>query len=144
MVSDRRVIVQKTANHRGWRKQSVLGEASDHYERQADHYDDNWAYSDWAVDWTVAQILRRLELGPDDHAVDLGCGTDLFSAGLARYARDVTCVDSVGAGPRLARPLAGRRGTRSAAETGKHKSRIWGDIFDCYFLTVRTPTSHQT
>lgn len=67
--------------------------ASDHYERLADSYDGNWASSDRVIDWMNSQILGRLELGPEDHAVDLGCGTGLFSAGLARHARDVACVD---------------------------------------------------
>lgn len=71
----------------------MSGSARDHYERLADSYDENWVHSAAFVNWMNSCILERLDLGADDHAVDLGCGTGLFSEALARHARDVACVD---------------------------------------------------
>jgi SAM-dependent methyltransferase len=71
----------------------VSGNTQEHYDRLADSYDENWAQSASFIEWMVGQILGRLDLGPDDHAVDLGCGTGLFSAALGKHARDVACVD---------------------------------------------------
>lgn len=92
-VMDCGYIVRETIDYREWRQWPVPGKASDHYERLADHYDDNWAYDDRFIGWMSNQILDRLRLGPDDRVVDLGCGTGLFSAALARHAGRVACVD---------------------------------------------------
>lgn len=67
--------------------------AREHYDRLADSYDENWAHSAAFIDWMNSRIADRLSLGADDHAVDLGCGTGLFSEALAQHARDVVCVD---------------------------------------------------
>lgn len=71
----------------------MSGKASDHYARLADQYDENWSYSEPFIEWMNGQIISRLSPDSGDHAVDLGCGTGLFSAGLARHADGVACVD---------------------------------------------------
>jgi len=77
-----------------WRGQRpVPGSSRDHYDRLADSYDENWAYSAAFNRWMSERILDRLDLQPDDRVVDLGCGTGLFSEALAERAREVVCVD---------------------------------------------------
>jgi ubiquinone/menaquinone biosynthesis C-methylase UbiE len=71
----------------------VSGNTRDHYDRLADSYDENWAYSVAFNRWMSERILDRLDLRPDDRVVDLGCGTGLFSKALAEQAREVVCVD---------------------------------------------------
>ncbi|AWS41676.1 class I SAM-dependent methyltransferase [Streptosporangium sp. 'caverna'] len=64
-----------------------------HYDRLADKYDENWAYSPEFIQWMTAAILNRLRLNQGDLAMDLGCGTGLYSRGLAEHANAVVCAD---------------------------------------------------
>ena len=64
-----------------------------HYNRLADKYDENWAYSPEFIRWMTAAILDRLPLSQGDLAMDLGCGTGLYSRGLAEHASTVVCAD---------------------------------------------------
>lgn len=64
-----------------------------HYDRLANSYNDNWVYNPEFVSWMTRQIVDRLQLRPDDRVVDLGCGTGLYSAGLAEHANQVLCID---------------------------------------------------
>ena len=67
--------------------------ASSHYERLAENYNDNWAYSPSFIEWMTAQILDRLVIKPGDRIADIGCGTGLYSAALAERTDRVLCVD---------------------------------------------------
>lgn len=71
----------------------MSGSAREHYDRLADSYDENWIHSAAFIDWMNSRIAERLDLGAGDHAVDLGCGTGLFSEALGQRARDVVCVE---------------------------------------------------
>jgi SAM-dependent methyltransferase len=64
-----------------------------HYERLADRYNDNWVYNATFVHWMNRLILDRLDIRPTDQIADIGCGTGLYSKGLAERANRVLCVD---------------------------------------------------
>jgi SAM-dependent methyltransferase len=64
-----------------------------HYERLADSYNDNWTYTPEFVGWMTRHILDRLHIGPADRVADIGCGTGLYSKGLAKRAKRVLCID---------------------------------------------------
>lgn len=64
-----------------------------HYDRLADRYDENWAYSSEFISWMTECILSRLDVHSGDHAADIGCGTGLYARGLAEAADRVACVD---------------------------------------------------
>ena len=67
---------------------------SDHYDRLAASYDENWAAHSEAFNrWMSERILERLDLQADDRVVDLGCGTGIFSKALNTQAREVVCAD---------------------------------------------------
>lgn len=65
----------------------------EHYDRLAQTYDQNWAHSSEFITWMDGQIQDRLRLTATDVAADIGCGTGLFSRGLAARAAAVTCAD---------------------------------------------------
>lgn len=64
-----------------------------HYDRLAENYNDNWVYSPEFIRWMTQHIVDRLDLRSADRVVDLGCGTGLYSKGLAERADQVLCVD---------------------------------------------------
>jgi trans-aconitate methyltransferase len=57
-------------------------------------YDENWAYSSAFLEWMTGCILARLRIGDGDVAADIGCGTGLFTRGLAERAAAAVCVDA--------------------------------------------------
>lgn len=72
------------------------GVIQQHYERLADAYDENWAYSPTYVRWMATQIIEALDLQPFDVTADIGCGTGLFSheiASITRPRHPLQCVD---------------------------------------------------
>jgi len=71
----------------------VHGETQAHYDRLADSYDENWAYSPEFIGWMTGCILDRLDPAPDDRVADVGCGTGLYARGLAERAGQVVCAD---------------------------------------------------
>jgi SAM-dependent methyltransferase len=64
-----------------------------HYNRLADRYDRNWAYSPEFITWMTAHILDRLNLRAGERVADIGCGTGLYAKGLAGRAGRVLCID---------------------------------------------------
>jgi ubiquinone/menaquinone biosynthesis C-methylase UbiE len=71
----------------------VHDETQAHYDRLADSYDENWAYSPEFIDWMTGCIVDRLAPAPGDRVADIGCGTGLYARGLAERAGEVVCVD---------------------------------------------------
>jgi ubiquinone/menaquinone biosynthesis C-methylase UbiE len=66
---------------------------SDHYERLAGRFEQNWAYSEGFVAWMARNIGERLGPRPGDRVLDAGSGTGLYARGLAEQAGAVVCVD---------------------------------------------------
>jgi SAM-dependent methyltransferase len=70
--------------------------AQAHYERLADDYENNWAYSPEFIGAMAAAIGSALSPRPDDTLVDLGGGTGLFSRELIAQKHltgPIYCVD---------------------------------------------------
>jgi 2-polyprenyl-3-methyl-5-hydroxy-6-metoxy-1,4-benzoquinol methylase len=65
----------------------------DHYARLAANYDQNWTHSPAFMEWLTARIGQYLEIASTDIVADIGCGTGLYSRGLAGKASAVVCVD---------------------------------------------------
>lgn len=64
-----------------------------HYERLADSFNDNWVYNPEFIGWMTRRILDRLHVHSGDRVADIGCGTGLYSKGLAERANRVLCID---------------------------------------------------
>jgi SAM-dependent methyltransferase len=64
-----------------------------HYDRLAPSYDDNWAYDPDYIAWMTGRILDRAAIRPGQVVADIGCGTGLYSRGLATAASRVICAD---------------------------------------------------
>jgi SAM-dependent methyltransferase len=64
-----------------------------HYERLAAGYDANWAYSPAYITWMTGQIIKHAGIHAGAAVADIGCGTGLYSRGLATVARLVACTD---------------------------------------------------
>jgi SAM-dependent methyltransferase len=67
--------------------------AQAHYDRLAPSYDDNWAYNPDYIAWMTGRILDRAAIRPGQVVADIGCGTGLYSRGLATAASRVICAD---------------------------------------------------
>lgn len=67
---------------------------AEHYDRLAAAFDENWAYSPEFLTWMTTSILDRLHPSAAETAADIGCGTGLYSRGLARHTVTVTCADA--------------------------------------------------
>jgi len=67
--------------------------ASEHYEKLAEGFDANWAYSPPYLAWMTRCITSRAQLKTGDRVADIGCGTGLYSRGLAAAAGAVICAD---------------------------------------------------
>lgn len=68
-------------------------QVTNHYERLADEYNENWEHSPEFIRWMTGCIINRLEPRSGDRVADIGCGTGLFASGLVERAGRVTCVD---------------------------------------------------
>jgi SAM-dependent methyltransferase len=64
-----------------------------HYDRLAASYDQNWAYNPAYIDWMTRCILRRAAIQRGQVVADIGCGTGLYSSGLATAGTAVICAD---------------------------------------------------
>jgi SAM-dependent methyltransferase len=71
----------------------MQGDMQAHYDRLAASYNDNWIYNPEFIDWMTGHIVDRLGVRPDDRVADIGCGTGLYSRGLARHSAHVLCID---------------------------------------------------
>lgn len=71
----------------------MSGDMSDHYERLAGRFEENWTYSDGFVAWMARNIGERLGPRPGDRVLDAGTGTGLYARGRAEQAGAVVCVD---------------------------------------------------
>jgi SAM-dependent methyltransferase len=67
--------------------------AQGHYERLAASYDDNWAYSPAYIAWMTGCVLDRAAIQIGQVVADIGCGTGLYSRGVAAAASAVICAD---------------------------------------------------
>lgn len=67
--------------------------AREHYEKLAEGFDANWAYSPPYLAWMTRCITSRARLKTGDRVADIGCGTGLYSRGLAAAAGAVICAD---------------------------------------------------
>lgn len=65
----------------------------DHYDRLAEAFDENWAHSPEYVKWMADCIARRLKITGSDLVTDIGCGTGLYTRGLAERAATVVCIE---------------------------------------------------
>lgn len=71
-------------------------DTTEHYERLAENYDENWAHRPDYVEWMNAHIDDRLELSPGELVADIGAGTGLFLKHLAEHVtadNPIICVD---------------------------------------------------
>ncbi|MCW2934136.1 MAG: Methyltransferase type 11 [Actinomycetia bacterium] len=64
-----------------------------HYGRLAASYDDNWVYNPAHIAWMTSRIIHRAAIQPGQVVADIGCGTGLYSRGLAAAASSVICAD---------------------------------------------------
>ncbi|MDF5755572.1 class I SAM-dependent methyltransferase [Spongiactinospora sp. TRM90649] len=64
-----------------------------HYDRLAGTYEENWIYSPALIEWTTEGIVQRLRPTSTTVVLDVGCGTGLYSRGLAVHAKAVVCAD---------------------------------------------------
>jgi SAM-dependent methyltransferase len=64
-----------------------------HYTRLAASYDQNWAYSPGFIAWMTRCLLDRAAIQPGQAVADIGCGTGLYSRGLAAAGATVICAD---------------------------------------------------
>jgi SAM-dependent methyltransferase len=79
----------------GTRRLTTVSEDTgvEHYDRLADRFNLNWAHSRSFVSWMSTCITERLNPQPGERALDLGCGTGLYSQCLAHRTGTVVCLD---------------------------------------------------
>jgi ubiquinone/menaquinone biosynthesis C-methylase UbiE len=74
----------------------VTYDATAHYERLAENYDDTWGHRPDYVSWMNEQIFDRLRIGPGDRIADIGAGTGLFLRTLMERVgpgNPIACID---------------------------------------------------
>lgn len=64
-----------------------------HYGRLAASYNQNWSYSPEYIAWMTRHILDLGAIRPGEAVADIGCGTGIYSRGLAAAAGKVICAD---------------------------------------------------
>lgn len=73
-----------------------MKDLSEHYSSLATSYDEYWLYSDSFVENLSRKIAKALNLKPEDHFVDVGCGTGLYAMALkdvVDFEHPVICAD---------------------------------------------------
>lgn len=69
------------------------GDAAGHYARLAATYNQYWMYDRSHIEWMTRRIVEHAAIQAGDVVADIGCGTGLYSHGLAAAAGQVICVD---------------------------------------------------
>lgn len=64
-----------------------------HYNRLAASYDVTWTHSPEFLTWMTGALRARLAPAVGERAMDLGCGTGLYTSALAVTERPITVVD---------------------------------------------------
>lgn len=73
--------------------EAARGGAAGHYERLAASYDHNWTYNPGHIAWMIGRIVEHGVIRDGDVVADIGCGTGLYSRGLAAVSGQVICID---------------------------------------------------
>ncbi|MGH3319657.1 MAG: class I SAM-dependent methyltransferase [Streptosporangiaceae bacterium] len=71
-------------------------DTTEHYERLASTYDQNWAHSPEYVRWMNGEIADRLQLTQGERVANIGAGTGLFAQKMAEKVgagRPIVCID---------------------------------------------------
>lgn len=74
----------------------VVYDTTEHYNRLAKQYDENWAHRPDYVAWMAGRIAESLRPSPGERMLDLGSGTGLFLRELVKSATPETpiiCAD---------------------------------------------------
>lgn len=74
----------------------MVYDTTEHYNRLAEKYDENWAHRLDYVDWMAERIAERLRLQKGERMLDLGSGTGLFLKEIVKNATPETpiiCAD---------------------------------------------------
>ncbi|MET8676052.1 class I SAM-dependent methyltransferase [Streptomyces sp. NPDC004647] len=71
----------------------VPGSGEAHYARIAPQFNDHWMHSREYVAWMRRSIRDYLQPVEGEHALDLGCGTGIYTPALAPTRRPITVID---------------------------------------------------